>query len=128
MTRHIEAGLDLLDRQILDSEGTPVGKVDDLELNVRGKGDPPEVVALLLGTQAQGPRVGGRIGEWMARIGGRIAGTSDPRRIPLELVAKFDVSIHLNVPASSVSDPSGLEAWLSERFVKRIPGGRRASG
>ena len=128
MTRHIEAGLDLLDRQILDSEGTPVGKVDDLELNMRGQGDPPEVVALLLGPQAQGPRVGGRIGDWMARIGARIAGTSDPRRIPLELVAKFDVSIHLNVPASSVSDPRGLEAWLSERFIGRIPGGRRASG
>ena len=128
MTRHLDAGLDLLDRQILDSEGTPVGKVDDLELSLGPDGRPPEVVALLVGPQAQGPRVGGRIGEWMARIGARIAGTSDPRRIPLELVAKFDVSIHLNVPASSVSDPSGLEAWLSERFVKRIPGGRRASG
>ena len=55
-------GLDLLDRQILDCGGQPVGKVDDVELDVDADGT-PYVAALLVGQQALGDRIGGRLGR-----------------------------------------------------------------
>jgi hypothetical protein len=38
------------------------GRVDDLELTVPGAGQPPVLTALLCGSTAFGPRLGGRLG------------------------------------------------------------------
>ena len=127
MTRRLDAGLDLLDRHVTDCDGTSVGKVDDLELELPD-GERPRVVALLLGPQAQARRIGGRLGRWMAGIAARLGGSEEPRRIPLELVEEFGVSIRLRVKAESLPWPGQLETWLRDNFVHRIPGGSRASG
>lgn len=37
MARRLDAALELLDRQLLDKDGTPAGKVDDLELTDSGE-------------------------------------------------------------------------------------------
>jgi hypothetical protein len=44
----------LLDRQLIDSRGTPAGRVDDLELSDPGPGQPPVLTALLCGPTAFG--------------------------------------------------------------------------
>lgn len=126
--RHLDAGLDLLDRHVEDRDGTSLGKVDDVELEVPDGGGPPRVTALLLGPQAHGPRIGGHVGRWMARAGARLAGTDQPYRIPLDLVDQFDTSIRLRVTRHALADFDRLERWLQETFIDRIPGGRRASG
>ena len=125
--RHLDAGLDLLDRHVVDRDGTSVGKVDDLELHIRDDG-PPRVVALLLGPQAQGRRVGGVVGRWMVGVGSRLSGRDEPYRIPVALVDEFGVSVRLKVAAGELPQAGRLERWLRDHVVDRIPGGRRASG
>lgn len=122
----MHASLDLLDRQILDRDGDPVGKVDDVELTDPEQG-PPRLVALLLGPQAYGQRLGGRLGEWIASAGVRLAGTDAPIRIPIEAVDDFGVSIRLKVSLPDVERAERLERWLRERLIERIPGARSAS-
>ncbi len=122
----IHASLDLLDRQILDRDGQPVGKVDDVELSDPREG-PPRVVAFLLGPQAYGERLGGRIGAWIAAVGSRLAGTDRPIRIPVALVDEMGVSIKLRVPVEEIERVERFEDWLREHVVGRIPGAGSAS-
>src|SRR5215212_11430319 len=91
-------GLDLLDRQILDCDGQPVGKVDDVELDVDADGT-PYVAALLVGQQALGDRIGGRLGRWIAGTARRLSLDHDrgPIRIPYDLVAELTSAVNLSV-------------------------------
>lgn len=124
--KYLDAGLDLLDRQIVDSEGEPVGKVDDLELLERD-GAGYEVVALLLGPEAYGRRLGGIIGRWISHSGRRFAITSEPIRIPLELIERLGVRVELKVRADDLDRPNRLDRWLSDNFIGRIPGAHDAT-
>jgi sporulation protein YlmC with PRC-barrel domain len=65
----LHAGLDLLDRQIIDKDEELIGKIDDVELSDPQGGEPPRITALLLGPQAHGQRLGGRLGRWVAKTG-----------------------------------------------------------
>lgn len=122
----MDAGLDLLDREILDVDNQPVGKVDDLELSDPADG-PPRIEALLLGTSAYGTRLGGRLGRWLQHGGSRLAGTEAPIRIPMTMVAEIDVSVRLSVAVASLPRATQVEDWLRDRFVGRIPGAHRAA-
>lgn len=125
--RHLDVGLDLLDRHIVDCDGDSLGKVDDVEVEFP-PASPPRITALLLGPQAQGGRIGGRIGRWMTSIGTRLAGSQEPYRIPVGLVEDFGVSIRLTVAIGDLPEFHRLERWLADHFTGRIPGGHRASG
>ena len=125
-TRTVALGLDLLDRQVVDCDGRPVGKVDDLELSETGTGT-IEVTALLLGPQALGRRVGGVIGRTMDGIGARLSGHEEPVRVGLEHVREIGVKIELRLPVAEL--PVGrLEAWLREHFIDAIPGAEHETG
>ncbi len=121
------AALDLLDRQILDADGDLVGKVDDLELSDVKDGEDPRVLALLLGPQAYGQRLGGRLGRWIASSGARLAGTEAPIRIPIELVADIGISVTLKERLDDLERLGRLERWLRDNFIGRIPGAGNAS-
>ena len=126
-TKVIYAGLDLLDRQIVDADEELVGKVDDVELTDGDSDHAPRLTALLLGPQAYGRRVGGRVGTWIASMGARLAGTAEPIRIPIELVDEFGASIRLSVRLRDVERVERLDRWLRERFIGRIPGSHDAA-
>lgn len=123
--RELHAAFDLLDRQVLDSQDRPVGKVDDLEI-ARHAGA-AHVVALLLGPQALGTRVGGHVGRWIRGIGRTTASGSGPIRIPVELVADLGVAVKLKVPAEELPRVGDAEEWLRQRFIRRIPGSEHGS-
>nr|MBA3690092.1 hypothetical protein [Actinomycetota bacterium] len=59
--RTIDAGLSLLDRQIIDVNDRFAGKVDDLELTAPQEGA-PYVTAILAGPGSLSRRIGGRLG------------------------------------------------------------------
>ncbi len=129
MTRRdvLYAGLDLLDRQIVDSEDELVGKVDDLELSDGAHGRPPRLEALLLGPQAYGQRLGGRLGSWIASSATRLAGTEEAIRIPMDLVDDIGVSIKLKVRLAELERVERLDHWLRDHLIGRIPGAHRAT-
>jgi sporulation protein YlmC with PRC-barrel domain len=120
-------GLHLLDRQILDRDGEPVGKVDDVELDLDDDGS-PYVAALLVGQQALGERIGGRLGAWIAGAARRLSPDYDrgPIRIPYDLVADVDSAVNLSVHREVLPEPA-LETWLRDHLIDRIPGASDAS-
>jgi sporulation protein YlmC with PRC-barrel domain len=120
-------GFDLLDRQILDRDGAPIGKVDDVELD-RGTDGTWYVAALLVGQQALGERIGGRLGRWIGGAARQLSPRNGqgPIRIPYGLVAEISSAVNLSVRRDVLPGPP-LEAWLREHLVDRIPGAGDAS-
>jgi sporulation protein YlmC with PRC-barrel domain len=120
-------GFDLLDRQILDRDGEPVGKVDDVELDVDADGT-PYVAALLVGQHALGQRIGGRLGSWIAGTARRLSPDyhRGPIRIPYDLVSELNSAVNLSVHRELLPDPA-LESWLRDHLIGRIPGASDAS-
>jgi sporulation protein YlmC with PRC-barrel domain len=119
---------DLLDRQILDLDGEPVGNVDDIELGV-GDDGVPYVRALLVGQQALGRRLGGWLGRLVENVARRLEPTPDtgPIRIPYEVVATVNSAVNLSVRRELLPDPP-LEAWLRDHLIGRIPGASHSGG
>ena len=110
-------GFDLLDRQIVDRDGEPVGKVDDIELTY-GDDGVPRVTALLVGLRALGGRLGGALGRWVTAAGREM---SEIVRIDYGLVSRVDSAVHLSVARELLVDPP-LESWLRDHLIARIPG------
>jgi sporulation protein YlmC with PRC-barrel domain len=116
--RVLDAHLHLLDRQVLDRDGTPVTTVDDLELDgielgarIEPGSPPPTVLAILTGPQL------------LMRI---LGGHAPPARrisIPWRLVASVGTTVQLGVGADSL-DASWVERWVGRHIIGRIPGGR----
>jgi sporulation protein YlmC with PRC-barrel domain len=124
-------GFDLLDRQIVDFTGALVGKVDDVELALDDDGV-PHIAALLVGPQALGRRLGGRLGRWISGVAGRLhpAEQPDPLRIGWDLVAnnpREDAEVRLSVRRELLTEPA-METWLREHVINRIPGAGHAGG
>ena len=121
--------LQLLDRQVVDPDGEPVCKVDDLELDLDDEGR-PYVTAILIGPRALGPRLGGRIGRWVTAIAARLsekeAETSATQRLDFGLVTEIDSAITVSRPVDEL-DVRPLERWVDDHVIARIPGSRHAS-
>lgn len=115
--RVLDAGLELLDRQILGPDGVPVSTVDDLELTTPGDlahldpEKPPVVQALLTGPILMTRIFGGRLPD------------SRFLRIPWKVVADVETVVKVGVAADTL-DASWTERWVRDHVIARIPGGR----
>lgn len=119
--RVLHAGLQLLDRQLLDRDNNRCGKVDDLELTRADDGSlyvsaiyagPGELV-----TRMRLPKVGNWIRN--AILGERAAST----RIPFENVRSIDNHVTLSMDAADVAT-FATERWTRDHIVTHIPGSR----
>ncbi|WP_435061209.1 hypothetical protein [Amycolatopsis thermoflava] len=117
----------LLDRQIVDVDGHPVGKVDDVEL-ARDADGTYHVVALLVGQHALGQRIGGLLGKVLCRLAARLGGgRPEPLRITYDHVKQVSSEVTLSLRAEVLEVPS-LEKWLRDKLIARIPGSGHAGG
>jgi hypothetical protein len=117
----------LLDRELIDCNGMPAGRVDDLELSAPEPGQPPVLTALLCGATAFGPRLGGRMGTWWQAIGRRLRPVSDsyPNRIDAGLIDHVD---RLEITLLTAREHLGsyrFRRWTEEKIIGRIPGSTR---
>ena len=118
----LDAGLQLLDRQIIDSDGRMAGKVDDLALEFSDEPDaPPNVVAIMLGPGALAPRIGGRLGASIAAALGRLADEPHPNEISFGVVKRIDNHVELTLPREELGIMD-LEDWVWTKVISRIPG------
>jgi hypothetical protein len=122
-TRTIDAGLELLDHQVLDVEGRMAGKCDDLRFAFPEGGGVPYVDAILAGPGALESRIGGRLGRWLASIHTRIQDRNarGPASIGFGVVKRLGSAIELSVPREDL-DVMRFEAWARDRVISRIPG------
>ncbi len=125
--RVIDAGLHLLDRQIVDKDGRLAGKVDDLELTFPhgSMSDPPFVSAILSGPGALAPQIGGRLGKWIAAAESRLSDQPGPARISFGVVKRIENDIQLIVSRDDL-DVTRLEDWVRDTIISKIPGARHA--
>jgi sporulation protein YlmC with PRC-barrel domain len=127
--RVLDLHLQFLDRQVLDPDGEPVCKVDDLELDLDDTGR-PYVTAILSGPRALGPRLGGRLGRWTAAVATRLAEketeTSATQRLDFGLVTEIDSAITVSRPVAELA-LQPLEKWVDDHVISRIPGSSHAS-
>lgn len=118
----------LLDHQVVDRDGKLVCKVDDLELT-EGLAGELSVSAILVGPGALGPRLGGRLGEWVVagwrRL--RMDRHAEPGRIDWSAVTDVTSSVKVARTRAELN-VEGFETWVDERIIKRIPGSRHESG
>ena len=112
----LDARLSLLDRQVVDVHGDPVGVVDDLELDDVDAPIDPAAEAPAVRALVHGPVV-------LERIFGGRRPDAHLLRIGWPTIAKLGSAIELAVPASDLPRP-WLEVWLRDRVIARIPGGR----
>ncbi|HJT99832.1 MAG TPA: hypothetical protein VJ966_01340 [Actinomycetes bacterium] len=125
--RILEAGLHLLDRQLIDSNGRLAGKVDDLELEVPDGGGPPVVTAILSGPGALSRRIGGRLGAWLEAVANRLRDGDDPHpaRVSFGVVKRIDSAVDLSVPKDQL-ETDRLEAWTRDHLIGHVPGAGNA--
>jgi sporulation protein YlmC with PRC-barrel domain len=127
--RVLDLHLQFLDRQVVDLDGEPVCKVDDLELDFDDTGR-PYVTAILIGPRALGPRLGARLGRWVTAIAARLAEkeseTSATQRLDFGLVTEIGSVITISRPVAELT-VRPLERWVDDHVVSRIPGSRHAS-
>jgi len=123
--RRLYGALHLLDRQIVDVDGCLAGKVDDVELERSADGESFHVVAILSGAGALGPRLGGRLGRFVAAVHGRLADERIPARVPFGVVS--DLGNHVTVTLDREHlESNRLEAWTRDHVVDHFPGARHA--
>ena len=124
--RMIDAGLTLLDRQMLDCDDRMCGKVDDLELDVPEGGGAPVVTAILAGPGALAHRLGGRLGAWVESVHGRLHEGPDPApaRVPFDAVVDIGSVVKLLLSKDDL-ELSRFEHWVRDHFIGHIPGAER---
>ncbi len=127
MTEHMDAGLQLLDRQVVDSTGISLGKIDDLLFTDGDDQGPPVLAAVLIGQQAFAARLGGRPGRWWTGMAERLSGRRGPIEIPLAAIDDIGTVVRLASPAQAFPSLTAPERWLRHRLVSRLPGGMRES-
>jgi hypothetical protein len=116
---------DLIDREIVDPDHLPVGRVDDIELReVDGEW---QVTALLTGTVA----LERRLPRWARRLIGTAAkstgGPDEVRRIPIEAVTDLDTVVSITRDAARAA-ASPAEERIRRKVIAKIPGAGDASG
>jgi sporulation protein YlmC with PRC-barrel domain len=121
--RVVDAGLELLDRQMIDQRGRMAGNIDDLELDFPEEGGPPRVTAILAGPGALARRIGGRLGDGIASIHERLqeCDIEGPARVSFGAVASIGSDVRLTVSRQTL-EIYRFERWARESIVSRIPG------
>jgi sporulation protein YlmC with PRC-barrel domain len=114
--RSLDLGLDILDRQLLDSEGRRCGNVDDLAIE-GGPGETPRVVAILVGPGYWPQRAG-----WIGRLAGWIGGGKRVR-VPWEDVAEVSSHVKLRKRAAELGLGTGDDRVRP--LLEKIPGADR---
>ena len=121
--RVVDAGLELLDRQMIDVNERMAGNVDDLELTFSPDGGPPSVTAILAGPGALARRIGGRIGNTTARIHERLqeSGIEGPARVSFGAVTSVGSDVRLAVSRQDL-EIYRFERWARDTIIAKLPG------
>jgi hypothetical protein len=113
---------DVLDKELLDREDEPMGRVDGLVMDA-GESSQPRVTHITIGGTVPWDRVHPALG----RMAKRVAQLWGPRqleqvRIPWSHVTTMGRDIRLDVDAKATG-AIAWEIWIARHIIERIPGG-----
>ncbi|HEY0644072.1 MAG TPA: hypothetical protein VGD39_11675 [Nocardioides sp.] len=112
----------ILDAQVVDADDLPVGRVDDLDLDVSTvAGGGPRVAALLVGQRHLAPRIGGVTGILLGGLAHHLAHDTGGGRIDAARVGRWTNMPKL-LDRLDETPAAGLEKWLSHHVVRHLPG------
>lgn len=106
----VDLALGILDHQLVDSDASNCGKVDDLEITGLD-GDSPEVEEILVGGNAWRSR--GRLGRLAARVSGNAV------HVPWHEVAAVSSVVTLRRPAAELRLNRGDDRWAA--LIRKLP-------
>ena len=109
---------DVLDKQLLDRQSRPFGKVDGIVLELRAD-EPPRVVRFEVGAATRLAR----LPRWLARWTRPLLRYAHATGIPKAAVLAVGKDIRVDIDASR-TPAWRVERWLVERVFARLPGGR----
>jgi len=115
---------DVLDKELLDREEEPMGRVDGLVMHI-GKSSQPRITHIEVG----GPVPWERVHPVFARLAKRLALLWGPKRekrvrIPWSHVETVGRDIKLDVEAKETG-AIDWEIWIARHIIERIPGSGR---
>ena len=122
--RELWARLHLLDRPILDAEGIPSAKVDDLEFSLPEEPDGlPILTAVLCGNAALARRFNRRLAqrlELLRRVFVPVE-RPGPARIDMSEVKRIGPALHIT-PRRHELEVATLDRWLARNVLAHLPG------
>ncbi|MFG3495881.1 hypothetical protein [Streptomyces sp. NPDC047928] len=99
-----------------------------MRFDVPDDGGPPRLAALLIGPQAFGRRLGGRVGRWWAEAAVRLTGHREGLAVPVERIGELGTSVVLTLRAEELPRSGLLERRLRRTVIGRLPGAGHESG
>jgi hypothetical protein len=122
MHEEVDIMRDLLDKQLVDSDETKMGRADGIVLEVDGNKQ-PRIDHLELGFVVLARRLGPRAEKWFTAMRKRWSVRKSARQIvPWSKVADVtDIEIKLDLKAME-TPAFDWERWLRDRIVAKIPG------
>ncbi|MEU7697037.1 hypothetical protein ACF064_35065 [Streptomyces sp. NPDC015492] len=126
--RAYSARFHLLDRQLIAEDGTPLAKVDDLELAPDENGR-LYVSAVLIGPTALAPRLSGRPARLLDAVARRLStgGPEGHARIGMDRIVRIGAAL---TATTSKNDDAvhPLEDWIRDNVITPLPGSGHAPG
>jgi hypothetical protein len=111
---------DIMDGELVTSDGRHIGRVDDIAAEWREDGR-LRLVELLTGPQA----LAGRVASRLRPISARLLRNRFEHAIPIDEALEFGPDVKLRQPASAY-DTGRSDEWIASRILRFIPGsGRR---
>lgn len=113
---------DLLDKQVVDRNGRPLGRVDGIVLDTCA-GSAARLGAILIGPTALGFRLHPALGRWIAAVERAVGLPADrPVRIDADHIVNIGRQIRTDIATSDTAAAAveqRIRSWLAH-----IPGGR----
>ena len=122
--RSLWAALHLLDRQVLDRDGTPVAKVDDLDFVLSDERDGlPVLTDLLCGSSALARRLHRRAARGLELLRRVILPVAEPGPARITMGAVTDIGTAVTIASSRHDlDVSVADRFLADHVLAHLPG------
>jgi sporulation protein YlmC with PRC-barrel domain len=120
MKKEIKLIRDVLDNQLVDREGQPLGKVDGITAELR-EGEPPRLLYVETGLTTAARRLHPRLGRLAQRLGRRWGvRRGRPFRVEWSKVKSVGIDVEVDLRAEE-TEALAWEEWLRKNVVGRIP-------
>jgi len=120
MAQELDLGRDVLDKQIADSDGTKMGRVDGIVLTIDD--GPPRIDHFELGFSVLARRVHPRLERWLQALRRWSPRKTARQMVPWTAVKEIttrEVCLDLKAIDTPAFD---WERWLRKHIVSKIPG------